>query len=92
MLRVFADSAGDGLLKCCVRFHVDQEKAEVCLKLLSDDCNGAFVLWYVGFQVGEEEVVVLNDGAVDNLSNCARMRCVLMRWATGVSNAGLEGV
>ena len=28
----------------------------------------------------------------DNLSNCARMRCVLMRWAAGVSNAGLEGV
>ncbi len=45
VLRVFADSACDGLLKCCVRFQVDQEEADVCLKLLSKDCNGAFVLW-----------------------------------------------
>ncbi len=45
VLRVFANSAGDGLLKCCVRFQVDQEEADVRLELLSKDCNGAFVLW-----------------------------------------------
>ncbi len=45
VIRVFADSAGDGLLKCCVRFQVDQGGADVCLKLLSKDCNSAIVLW-----------------------------------------------
>ncbi len=44
VFRVFADCAGNGLLKCCVRFQVDQEEADVCLKLLSKDCNGAIVL------------------------------------------------
>jgi hypothetical protein len=34
VIRVFTDSAGDGLLECCVRFQVDQEEADVCLKLL----------------------------------------------------------
>jgi hypothetical protein len=56
---VVADSAGDGLLKGCVRFQVDQEEADVCLKLLSKDCNGALVLGQVGFEVGDEVVVVL---------------------------------
>ncbi len=34
----------------------------MCFKLLSKDCNGALVLGQVGFEVGEEIVVVLNDG------------------------------
>jgi hypothetical protein len=44
VIRVFTDSAGDGLLECCVRFQVDQEEADVCLKLLFKDCNGTFAL------------------------------------------------
>ena len=62
VIRVFADSAGDGLLECCVRFQVDQEEADVCLKLLFKDCNGAFVLWEVVLEIGEEMVVVFDDG------------------------------
>ncbi len=34
----------------------------MCFKLLSKDCNGALVLGQAGFEVGEEVVVVLNDG------------------------------
>ena len=62
VIRVFADSAGDGLLECRVRFQVDQEEADVCLKLLFKDCNGTFVLWEVFLEVGEEVVVVCDDG------------------------------
>ncbi len=29
---------------------------------------------------------------INNLSNCARMRCVFVRWVAGISNAALEGV
>ena len=32
--RVLLDSAGDRLLKSCVRFKVDEKKADVCFKLL----------------------------------------------------------
>ncbi len=35
----------------------------MCFKLLSKDCNGALVLGQVGFEVGEEVVVVLDDDA-----------------------------
>ncbi len=62
VVRVFADSAGDGLMECCVRFQVDQEEADVCLKLLFKDCNGTFVLWEVVLEVGEDVVVVCDDG------------------------------
>ncbi len=31
-------------------------------KLLFKDCNGAFVLWEVVLEVGEEVVVVCDDG------------------------------
>ena len=90
VIRVFTDSAGDGLLECCVRFQVDQEEADVCLKLLSKtatvlSCCG----WLSWRSVRRWSWCSM---MADNLSNCARMRCVLMRWAAGVSNASLEGV
>ena len=56
VIRVFADSAGDGLLECCCL------RTDVCLKLLFKDCNGAFVLWEVVLEIGEEMVVVFDDG------------------------------
>jgi hypothetical protein len=52
--RVSFNGAGDRLLERCVRFHVDEKKADVCFKLLPEAYDGVFVVRQCRFQVGEE--------------------------------------
>jgi hypothetical protein len=82
--RVLLNSAGDRLLKSCVRFQVDEKEADVCFKLLPKVRDGALVM---GRSVSRSVRRLLCCSTRQySRSNCCRMRFVLIGGATGVPN------